>query len=119
MGGEENWAAIQEWAGKNADPEEATAIKAMLGKGGAEMKIAAGFLANAYQKANGGIQESDGAGPNVSEVRGTPPAGNTGLSPKEYSIAVEKAHREHKGREPFETTPAYAKLREARARYKG
>lgn len=119
VGGEENWAAIQDWAKTHAEPDEAAALKDMLGKGGAQMKIAAGFLAGAYQRATGGVPEGEGSGPRVAEVNGTPVATTNALSPGEYGREVAKARMAFKGSEGFEQSAAYRSLADRRARFKG
>lgn len=112
-GGPENWKAAAEWAAANADDGEKAAIKAMLSKGGAEAKMAASFIVTNYQRAQGG-KETDGAGAKVSDVSGTPAASNATLSARDYSTEVAKARNAHKGREPFESSPAYRALQDRR-----
>lgn len=118
-GGEEQWKQVAEWGKTNASAEQTNALKEMLVMGGEHMKIAAGWLANAYTKATGGVPETDGAGPNVADTRGAAVVTQDALSPQEYGRATEEARRTHKGREPFEASDAYRKLVERRGRYKG
>jgi len=123
VGGAENWEAIKEWAGKNADDSEKTAISALLSKGGMEAKIAATFLAANFSKANGGTElpakETDGAGPSAAVTAGRSAASTDALSPKEYGQAVVDARRTHSNRAgPFEQSPAYVKLVERRSRWR-
>ena len=118
-GGPEQWAAIQEWAGQNASEEERGPLKEMLNRGGTYASIAAGFLASQYQRATGGVPETEGSGPAVSDVRGAATSGSDALSPKDYATAVQAARLAHKGRDAFEDSAEYAKLRDRRMRYKG
>ena len=123
VGGAENWEAIKDWAGKNADEGEKTAISALLSKGGIEAKIAATFLAANFSKANGGTElpakETDGAGPSAAATAGRSSATTDALSPKEYGQAVVDARRVHSNRAgPFEQSPAYVKLVERRSRWR-
>lgn len=119
VGGAEQWVAIQEWAGKEASEEEKGPLKEMLGKGGQHAIIAAGWLASQYQRATGGIPETEGAGPAAATGTTTSAATNGSLSPQAYAEAVQSARAQHKGREAFETSPAYNALRERRLRFKG
>ena len=121
VGGAENWEAIKEWAGKNADDSEKTAISALLSKGGMEAKIAATFLAANYSKANGELpaKETEGSGPAAAVTAGRSAASTDALSPKEYGQAVVDARRTHSNRAgPFEQSPAYVKLVERRSRWR-
>lgn len=118
VGSEENWEAIKDWAKTNAEPDEAEALKTMLGAGGAQMKIAAGFLAGAYQRATGGVPETDGSGPRVADTNGSAAVTTNALSPSDYGREVAKARREFRG-EGFEQSPAYRNLAERRSRFKG
>lgn len=122
VGGAENWEAIKDWASKNADEGEKTAISALLSKGGMEAKIAATFLAVNFQKANGGelpTKETDGAGPAAATAAGAPTAATNALSPREYGKAVAEARAAHSNRSgPFEQSPAYVKLVERRSRWR-
>lgn len=119
VGGPEAWAEVQKWAGENADADEKTALQSMLGKGGAEAKIAAGWLAANYQRATGGIPEGEGAGPRVSDLKGGAGTGGTdALSPREYSTEVSKLRQSYKGGR-MEDSAQYKALGERRARYKG
>ena len=117
-GGAEQWKAASEWAAANADDGEKAAIKAMLSKGGAEAKMAASFIVSNYQRAQGG-KETEGAGLKPSEVNGAPAASTNTLTASEYASEVHKARNAHKGRESFESSPAYRDLQDRRRRHRG
>lgn len=120
VGGEENWAEVTKWGKENATPEQATVINELLSKGGEGMKIAASWLASNYQKATGGIPETDGAGPRVADTTGASVMTTDTLSPSEYGRAVSKARMEYKDKHtPFEQSAVYAKLADRRTRWKG
>lgn len=118
VGGAEEWAAIQEWAGKNASEEERGPLRELLGKGGQHAIIAARFLASQYQLTNG-PSETKGSGAPVSELRGAPVGTSDALSPKDYAAAVHEARIAHRGNTAFESSAEYAKLRERRMRFNG
>lgn len=118
-GSEESWNEVAKWGKENASPEQTEVVKELLAKGGEHMKLAASWLAQAYTKATGGVPETDGAGPNVADVRGAPVVTTDALSPQEYGRAVAKARTEHRGREDFEQSATYQKLVDRRMRFKG
>lgn len=118
-GGEEQWGAIQKWAGENAEPAEAEALKDMLGKGGKHAVIAAGFLASQYARAQG-AEPTQGAGPNAAASAGQPVAASNALSPSEYGRAMVTARASHNPREgAFEASKAYKDLADRRSRFRG
>lgn len=119
VGGAEQWASIQSWAAENASEQERGPLRELLNKGGQHALIAAGFLASQYEKATGGARDTVGSGAPVSETRGTSAYTTDALSPKDYAEAVHAARSAHKGRDAFEDSPEYHKLRERRLRYKG
>lgn len=117
VGGEEQWQAITTWAKANAEPEEAAGINKALSAGGFEAKMAATFLAHHYNRATGGVAETDGAGPSAAASRGAAAVGLDVLSAREYGSAVIEARNKHNHREgPFENSKAYADLRDRRER---
>lgn len=120
VGGEENWNTVSAWAKENAEPAELESINKMLSQGGFEARIAASYMANAYNSATGGIPETDGAGPSVTNNKGAAAATTTALSPQEYGAAVAKARGEHNARQgAFEDSKVYADLRARRQRWRG
>lgn len=56
VGGEENWKAISEWAGKNAEPAEKDAVNAALKQGGLVAKVMAQWLSAQHAKASGTVK---------------------------------------------------------------
>lgn len=120
VGGEENWNTVSAWAKENAEPAELESINKMLGQGGFEARIAASYMANAYNAATGGIPETEGAGPAATASKGAAAATTTALSPQEYGAAVAKARGEHNARQgAFEDSKVYADLRARRQRWRG
>lgn len=120
VGGEEQWTAVQEWAKANAEPQEQAALNEMLSKGGYQAVVAAGFLASQYERATGGVPETQGAGPSAAANRGAPANDSGALDPKAYGAAMYEARAAHNPRNGnFEDSAAYKQLRERRARFKG
>lgn len=120
-GGEEQWNAVAEWAGKNTDEAEKPVIQAMLAKGGVEAKLAATLLTSLYTRANGDlpVKETDGAGPAAATTSGAAANTTNALSPKEYGQAVAAARRTHSNRDgAFEQSDAYRKLVQRRAAWR-
>lgn len=121
VGGAENWTLVSEWTKTNASEGEANVLRKMLGEGGDSAKMAASFMAMNFQKATGGIPENTdgGAGRAAALNMGAPSMQADTLDAKAYGAEVLKARNSHQGREAFEDSPAYAKLRDRRARHRG
>lgn len=107
-GGEAQWAAIQAWATKNADPAEKVQINAMFDTGPVGARAAVTLLRDAYSKANGTVVKPDAATREVSAGASTVP--DTGkLSPREYGAEVRKLHQKLGNR--MDQSHEYAVLR--------
>lgn len=87
VGGEEQWQAIQKWAGENADPDEKSAINTMLNAGGFQARAAASLLKQMHAAAAGTVVNP------AEPVAGAPASGGgaavaTALSPAAYAKEV-------------------------------
>lgn len=117
VGGEEQWQAIQKWAGENADPEEKTAINSMLNAGGLQARAAAILLQQMHSAAAGtvvapaspvaGAVASGGAAPSAAALSPTDYA-------KEVATLVAKLGASGAGR-----SPEMEVLRTRRSQYRG
>lgn len=115
-GGEQEWKAVQTWAGANADAKEKAEINEALNKGGLFAKAAVQYLVNAYNKATN--VELTPADPTANAARGGLPSPNNGpLSSREYSAAVAQLNARLGGR--LEGSKEYANLQARRAAYRG
>lgn len=109
VGGPDEWKAISEWAGANAEPEEKAAVNAALKAGGIQGKAMAAYLAGLYGRAQGTTVEpgkvtadatagkADGAGP---------------LTAKDYAKEVQSL-RQTLGYD-FESSQQYRNLQQRR-----
>lgn len=83
VGGEENWKAVQKWAGENAEPAERDAVNAALKQGGLVAKVMAQWLAGQYNKAAGTVvNPADATNPGAA---GKPDA-SAPLTAKQFAI---------------------------------
>lgn len=117
VGGEEQWGVIQKWAMENADPEEKTAVNAMLNAGGLQARAAAILLQQMHNAAAGTVVTPANA------VAGAQPAGGgaalaTALSPADYGKEV-AALTAKLGAYAAGKSPEMAALRERRMQYVG
>lgn len=115
VGGPERWAEVQKWASENADDNEKAEIKAALGKGGLQARMAASWLNSLYGRASGVSDEGTGKAV-AKDAKGTP-AANGALSPREYAKAVAEARIGFKG--DFENSSKYKDLQARRMAYRG
>lgn len=109
VGGEENWKAISQWAGQNAEPAEKEAVNAALKQGGLVAKVMAGWLASKFNAnpatvKNPATVQAPNASPNS--------VGQGPLTSAQYSAEVE-ALRSRKGY-GFESSPEYQSLQARR-----
>lgn len=114
VGGEENWKAIQTWAGQNAEPAEREAVNRALGMGGMAAKAMAAYLGGLYAKASGTVIE----GASVLKPGADRNAGpGTALSPKAYAAEVFQLHQ--KLGYKMESSPEYKQLQIRRQAFRG
>lgn len=114
VGGEAQWAAIQQWASANAEPEEKAEVNAALAAGGRQAKAMAVYLAQLYAQASGTtVNPANPLSPNA--TGGAPTSG--ALSPRQYTEAVRELHAKLGGR--MEDSREYAQLKARRAAYRG
>lgn len=114
-GDAQTWAAVKDWAGKNATPEEKAAINAMLQAGPVQARAAAQMLTNLYRNAGGTVVTPQSA---TNTNAGNPASTSNGaLSPAEYTSAV----RELRGRlgSRMEGSPEYFALIARRKAWRG
>lgn len=116
VGGADNWAAIKQWAGENATPEETEAINSALSAGGQQAVMAARYLATAYDKAQAS-KPSDTPARKPDAARATTQVGGP-LSPAEYQREMANLTR-RSGAANIERNPEYIALRARREKYKG
>lgn len=108
VGGEETWSKIQTWAAANAEPAEREAVNAALAAGGIAAKAMAQYLKQLYEGAPGTTVLPKQAVPN--DVAS--PAGNQGLSAKDYAQEVNNLYHRLGGR--LDGNPEYAALQARR-----
>lgn len=116
VGGEEQWQAIQKWAGENADPEEKTAINSMLNAGGLQARAAAILLAQMHGAAAGTVVNP--ANPVGSQPSGGGAAAAGALSPADYAKEVAALTRSM-GAHAAGRSPEMEALRTRRSQYRG
>lgn len=87
VGGEKSWAAIKDWASKNADPAEREAVNKGLAVGGLVAKATAKYLSDLYAKAAGTTVEPDAV---RSEHSASTAPTNGALSPTQYKQEIAK-----------------------------
>ena len=109
VGGEANWKAIKEWAGKNAEPEEQAVVNAAFKAGGMQAKAMAHYLATLYDGASG-VNKTGRAAVTDAANSGSPTS--TALSPRAYTQEVEKLRKSMGGR--FEGSREYQQLQARR-----
>ena len=115
VGGEERWKAIKEWAGKNAEPAEQTAVNAALNAGGLQAKAMAVYLDGLFDRAAGVVQVGKPA-VNPNGAKGGAP--NSGaLSPRAYTAEVAKLSQKLGGR--LDGSAEYRQLQSRRQAWKG
>lgn len=105
VGSKENWAAIVEWAGKNADPAEKEAINKMIDGGPVQARAAANLLQSAYQAAQG---TKVVPAPAVRDAAGGAVISNGPLDQRSYAAAVRELSQKLGNR--METSQEYADL---------
>jgi hypothetical protein len=115
-GGAEEWAAIQQWAGANATPEEKKQINGLLRQGGVAAKSAVNYLIAAYSRASN-VERTPIDGVANASREGGAGASNGPLGPKEYSLAVAQLNTKLGGR--LEGSKEYADLQRRRAAHRG
>lgn len=107
VGSPETWNEIKAWAGEHAEPEEKTAINAMLDAGGFQARAAAAFLAKLYHGAAGTSVEPAPA------TKGAPAASaapfGTPLDDEAFAAEVSKLVRSH-GVHGYRNSPEFAAL---------
>lgn len=109
VGGEDQWKAIKEWAGKNAEPAEQEVVNTALQAGGMQAKAMAFYLSTLYDNAAGVNQAGKSAVvPNAGS--GSPNAGT--LSPRAYTKEVDSLARKLGSR--MESSPEYRQLQARR-----
>lgn len=115
VGGADNWKAIKEWAGKNAEPEEQVTVNAALNAGGMQAKAMALYLSTLYERAgNVTVKGRSAVDPNASGGNG---AGNAGaLSPRAYTAEVDTLRKKLGGR--MDGSREYAALQARRSAWR-
>lgn len=117
VGGEEQWQAIQKWAGENADPDEKSAINTMLNAGGFQARAAASLLKQMHAAAAGTVvNPADPVSGALASGGGAAVA--TALSPAAYAKEV-AALTAKIGSHAAGRSPELAALRERRMQYTG
>lgn len=111
VGGAEQWAAIAEWAGKTATPEEKASINAALAAGGVQAKAAASYLLSVFQKAGQVIPKAPASAANENAAPAT--GASNVLTAKQYAEAVQALSAKHGGRD-VSGLPEYRALQAAR-----
>lgn len=106
FGGEEQWKAVREWAGSNAEPEEKATINTLLGDPKTH-KIAAHYLSAMYN-ASGGEREAPANVAKADAVASAPAPGNTPLTRAQFSQEAAKLYKTHG--DNYTNTPEYAAL---------
>ena len=115
VGGPDQWKAIKEWAGKNAEPAEQSVVNAALNAGGMQAKAMAHYLATLYEKA-GNVTVRGKSAVDTNAANGG--AGNSGaLSPRAYTQEVDALRKKLGGN--FEGSPAYRQLQQRRNAWRG
>lgn len=109
VGGADEWKAISEWAGTNAEPEEKAAVNAALKAGGIQGKAMAAYLAGLYGRAQGTTIEP---GKVTADAAGGKGDGAGPLTAKDYSTEVQKL-RQTLGYD-FESSQQYRNLQQRR-----
>lgn len=105
-GGEKNWKAIVEWAGKTADAAEKEALNQMFDAGGFQAQAAARALVSAYQSAQGTTITP--ANP-AATASGVPAQAPTRLTQADYHNEVSKLF--NRLGNAMDTSPEYAELK--------
>lgn len=114
VGGKERWETVKTWAGKEAEPEEQTAVNAALNAGGMQAKAMAMYLDTLFDKASGVTVKGRSA---VSgNAAGGAPANGGALSPRAYTAEAEKLSRKLGGR--LDGSPEYKQLQARRAAWR-
>jgi hypothetical protein len=106
-GGQEQWDAVKAWAGKEASPEEKTALNAMFDAGPVQARAAAMLLTTMYRDASGTTvnpKKAVGQGSAGTQVPSDGP-----LNPREYHAAVQQLRTTLGSR--MDASPEYAALR--------
>lgn len=109
-GGAEQWAAVQEWARANADPQEKQSINAALEAGGAQAKMALNYLVQCYNKASNTSRDPATA---KSPTASAAPAAPSQMTAQAYAKAVQDLALKHGGRE-ISHLPEYQQLQQQR-----
>lgn len=114
-GDDKTWAAVKDWAGKNADPAEKDAINAMLAAGPVQARAAALMLTSLYREAGGTVVNP--ATVTKHDAGNGSPTNNGALSPAEFQKAV----RELRGKlgTRMDSSNEYAALKARRMAWRG
>lgn len=116
VGGEEQWAQIRDWAGKNAEPQEKETINKMLNSGDPFMaKMAAQFLHTSYAQSTGAVIEPKEAAA-VRPANSASPAQGA-LSPEQYQAEIGKLMKTYGSN--IGHLPEYKALVARRTAYRG
>lgn len=108
VGGEAEWKTIQEWAGKNATPEEKAAINAMLTADAVQARAAAVLLKQTWE-AKATDRKYDPASAVRHDASAHAPSPNTSpLTRRQAVEQIEALRRTHGA--SFDKTPEYAAI---------
>ena len=115
-GGEQEWAAVREWAKQAAEPAEKAEINAMLNGGPIAAKAAVQYLKSMYSAASGTSNPPAKAVP-ASAGAGGAGGRNGPMSPTDYKAAVQELSRKLGPR--IDESPEYRVLQSRRQAWRG
>lgn len=116
VGGAANWKAINEWAGKNAEPAERATVNAALNAGGMQAKAMAYYLSTLYERAGNVVVKGKSA-VDSGAANGGGGADSGALSPRAYTKEVDALRKKLGGR--LDGSREYAQLQQRRNAWRG